>query len=123
MTIQDVLSYMANMKPSSVGDDVLVRWISELEGKIYHEVVSWHENGKDVPHGPYNASSDMQTTLLVPSPFDSVYSLYLSAQIDFVNGEYGRFNNSMLMFNTAFSDFANWYNRNNLPIQPCERVW
>ena len=123
MTIQDVLSYIADIKPHTISDDVLVRWLSDLEGRIYEEIVRWHDGGADIPHGPYDASTDMQTTLIAEAPYDNVYPLYLMAQIDFANGEYGRFNNSMAMYNSAFSDFANAYNRHHIPTQPKTEVY
>lgn len=53
--------------------------------------------------------------LLVPAPYDEVYIRWLEAQIDYANGEYGRYNNSMTMFNASYSAFRNYWNRTHMP--------
>ena len=43
------------------------------------------------------------------------YLRWLEAQMDYANGEYDRYNNSITMFNTAYSDYERYYNRMNMP--------
>lgn len=54
---------------------------------------------------------------MVPNPYDDLYIKYLMAQVDYHNAELARYNNSMVMYNIALSDFANWYNRSHRPKQ------
>ena len=117
MTIQEAITKTAAIKPHKYDRETLVGWLSDLDGLIYNEIVKWHEGGGDIPHGPYNDPADADTTLLVPEPYADVYIKYLAVQIDFNNAETARYQNSMIMFNTALSAFADWYNRNNLPKQ------
>ncbi len=56
-----------------------------------------------------------ETVLLVLAPFDKVYRSYLCAMIDYANGEYDRYNNSMQMFNRQLSEFTGWYARTYRP--------
>ena len=51
----------------------------------------------------------------MPEPYADVYIKYLFAQIDFVNAEFARYNNSAAMYNTALSAYANFYRRTHLP--------
>jgi len=116
MTILEAITQVRAIKPNQYDDTTLVKWLSDLDGLIYNEIVKWHEGTDDVSHGPYGAS-DMNTVLLVPEPYSDVYIKYLSAQVDYNNAEFARYNNSMVMYNTALSAFADWYNRNNMPVQ------
>ncbi|MHB1153999.1 MAG: hypothetical protein ACYCWE_20760 [Eubacteriales bacterium] len=56
-----------------------------------------------------------ETVLLVQAPFDKLYRSYLCAMIDFANGEYDRYNNSMQMFNKQLSELTGWYARTYRP--------
>lgn len=47
--------------------------------------------------------------LLVPPPHDKIYWVYLSALIDFANGEYNKYENTMQMFNAYFGEYLRWY--------------
>lgn len=118
MTIQLVIDQIRTMKPNAFDDNTLVRWISDLEGMIYNEVILTHEGDTDIQHGPYDPIEDMGTVLIVPEPYSDVYTKWLSAQIDFHNSEFARYNNDMSMYNSAMATYADWYNRAHLPKQP-----
>jgi len=165
MTIIQAITQARSVKPNDYDDEILVAWLSELDGMIYHEYIVWHEqpiidpqpepaplpdtetpnNGstaeeglsaddteagtagddaagdeqqsQEIPHGPYDPEKDMDTVLLVPEPYSSLYVKYIAAQVDYYNGEIGRYNNSMVMFNMALASFADFYNRTNMPRQ------
>ena len=55
------------------------------------------------------------TELLVSTPHDDIYIRWLEAQIDYANGEYGKYQNAMAMFNAAYSNYERYYNRNHMP--------
>ena len=46
-----------------------------------------------------------------------VYIKWLESKIDYNNAEYGKYNNSSIAFNNAYSAFERYYNRQNMPIQ------
>ena len=69
----------------------------------------------DITFTGYDDSTDMNTELLIPAPFDEVYLRWMEAQIDYHNGEYGKYNNSMDMFNTSYNAYQNEYNRTHMP--------
>ena len=69
----------------------------------------------DIMFNGYDTSS-LETELIVPSPYDDIYIKWLEAQIDYHNGEIGKYSNSMTMYNSAYSAFDRHYNRNNMPI-------
>ena len=58
----------------------------------------------------------MDLPLLVGSPYDRLYDLYLMAQIDFYNREYDNYNNSVTAFNAVLDEWRQKYHRDHLPL-------
>jgi hypothetical protein len=82
---------------------------------IKSEIIDTHEGGENVVFNGYDENSDLSIVLLVPPPYDDIYLRWLETQIDYANGEYGKYNNSITMYNTAYSAYANYYNRTYMP--------
>jgi hypothetical protein len=116
MTISEAITQLQAVKENQYDDATLVRWISDLEGVLYEDIVKNYDGGEDVPHGPYTAEN-METELMVPEPYADIYIKYLAAQVDYYNAESARYTNSMIMYNMALDAYGNWYNRNHLPKQ------
>ena len=118
MTISEAITQLQAVKENQYDDETLVRWISDLEGTLYEDIVKNHEGSDYIPHGRYSVDTDMDTVLMVPEPYSDIYIKYLMAQVDYHNAEMQRYTNSMIMYNVALDAFAGWYNRNNMPLQP-----
>ena len=116
MTIMDVLYRIDEIKPNSYSQAEKIKWLSSLDGVIKSEIIDTHEGGEDIVFNGYNEDTDLSTKLLVDAPYDDIYLRWLEAQIDYANGEYGKYNNSIAMYNTVYSAFANYYNRTHMPI-------
>lgn len=116
MTVQDAIVQINHLKPSRYDETTIVEWLSDLDGYIYSEIIEGHE-GDHKPPLPYDANQGLEQVLLVPEPYSDIYIKYLSAQIDYANADFGRYNNSMVMYNMALSAFADWYNRTHMPKQ------
>ena len=71
----------------------------------------------DIFFNGYDDSTDLQTELLIPAPYDEVYLRWMEAQIDYYNGEYDKYNNAIIMFNTAFEAYQKHYNSAHKPVQ------
>lgn len=119
MTILQAITQTQAVKPHQYDEETVVRWLSDLDGKIYHEYVKGYEvpEGVEITHGPYDPEEDMDTVLLVPDPYSNIYVQYLCAQVDYYNGEMDRYNNGMVMYNIALSEFVDYYNRTHMPLQ------
>ena len=65
----------------------------------------------------YDENSSLDTILLVDAPYDEIYIRWLESQIDYANGEYGKYNNSITAYNTAWKGYMNYYNRKHMPLQ------
>ena len=98
-----------------------VAWLSDLDSDVKRLIIDTHEGAEAVTFTGYGDITDLQTELLIPSPFDSVYLRWLEAQIHYHNGEYDRYNNAIIMYNTAFDSFAAYYNRTHKPLSQGRR--
>lgn len=106
-TIRNVISYVDAIKPNAFDEGVKVQWLNEVEGYIQTEVMMLAL--ADVVQ--YDPEKDMYTELLVKPPHDKLYSLYLCALVDFANGEYDKYNNTMQMYNKFLGEYIKWYTR------------
>lgn len=116
MTIMGAINHVDAVKPNGYGQTEKVRWLSTLDGIIKAEIIDTHEGSEKVSFNGYNEMTALTEELLVPHPYDEVYIRWLEAQIDYANGEYGKYNNSITMYNAAYSAFEKYYNRTNKPI-------
>jgi hypothetical protein len=115
MTIMDALYRIDEVKPNSYSQAEKIKWLSSLDGVIKNEIIDTHEGGEDVVFNGYDADTDLTTELLVKAPYDDIYIRWAEMQIDYSNGEYGKYNNSMAVYNTAYTAYANYYNRTHMP--------
>lgn len=116
MTIIEAITRVDTVKPNTYSQTEKIKWLSELDGIIKAEIVDTHEGGENVAFSGYTAETDLNTKLLVPAPYDEVYVRYLEMQIDYANNEYGKYNNSMVMYNSVYTAFEKHYNRDHMPI-------
>lgn len=115
MTIMDLLNRIDNLKPNRYDQSEKIRWLSSLDERITNDIFAKYEGSEEIVHNGYTDETPLTTELLVPSPYDEMYLYWLESQIDYWNGEYAKYNNSIEMFNTAYMAFANHYNRNHMP--------
>ena len=121
MTIMDAIYRIDAIKPNSYSQSEKIKWLSTLDGTVKSEIIDTHEGGECIVFGGYNENTELSTEMLIPAPYDDIYLRWLEAQIDYANGEYGKFNNSIAMYNTAYVAFTNYYNRTHMPISKQSR--
>ena len=116
MLISQAIDAVDALKPNSYGREEKVGWLSDVDMQIYREIIAVHEGGGQEFTG-YDADTDIEATeLLVPSPYDELYIHALKRQIDLNNEEYGKYNNDCILFNSAYTNFYDWYNRENMSL-------
>jgi hypothetical protein len=115
MKIIEAINKIDDLKHNTYSHGDKVGWLSRLDSMAKRLVIDTHEGGEDVTFTGYNAETDPDTELLIPEPFDEAYLRYLEAQIDYANGEYGKYNNSIEMFNASWNAYQNYYNRTHMP--------
>lgn len=118
MTIQQAMDTADAMKPNMMLETVKIGFLSEIEGKIHEEIIMTHEHTAEEETCPvYDESTDTSTEMLVPAPYDMVYVYWLMAQIDHLNQEMDKYNNDRGLFEDAWGNFADYWNRKKMPIQ------
>ena len=123
MTIMNALYRIDELKPNSYSQSEKIKWLSTLDGIIKSEIIDTHEGGENkvFPETGYPENIELNTELLVPYPYDDLYLKWLEAQIDYTNGEYGKYNNSRVAFNDAYTLFKKYYTRTHMPISTQRR--
>ena len=115
MKIIEAITQIDGLKHNTYSEVEKIGWLSRLDGMVKRLIIDAHEGGEEITFTGYDANTDLQTELLVPSPFDEMYIRWLEAQIDYANGEYDKYNNSILMYQTVYDGYANYYRRNHMP--------
>ena len=115
MTIQGTINHIDAVKPNAYSMTEKIKWLSALDGIVKAEIIDTHEGGEGIVFTEYDEQTPLTQELLIPHPYDDVYIKWLEAQIDYANGEYGKYNNSITMYNAAYSAYERCYNRNHLP--------
>ena len=87
-------------------DILMLQFLNECEGKLQTEFL----HIADVDCQRYT-EDDMDMDLIVGPPHDKLYYAYLCAMIDFTNGEYAKYNNSIIVANAFMAEWAAWFNR------------
>jgi hypothetical protein len=117
MTIIEAINKIDVLKPNNYTQLDKIGWLSELDGIIKSEIIDTHEGGEEIVFNGYDPNIPIKTELLVPAPYDDIYIKWLESKIDYTNAEYGKYNNSVTAYNTAYSAFERYYNRHHMPIQ------
>ena len=107
MTVSQAIDRTDRLHPNSYAYADKLVWLSRLDGTIKKEIIDSYEGGEAAEFVPYTENNDPERLLLAETPYDELYIHYLSAQIDYFNGEYERFNNANAMFASVFSAFRN----------------
>ena len=121
MKIIDAITRLDALKFNNYTQPEKIEWLSRLDSMVKKQIIDTHEGSEAVSFGGYTADTPTDTVLLVPAPYDEVYLRWMEAQIDYHNGEYDKYNNAIIMFNTAFEAYAAHYNQNHMPLQHGKR--
>ena len=114
MTIREVIQYVDAAKHNTCTREEKRSWLSRLDQLIHTRIHANYQGAQGPPPG-YHPDTDMDTALLLVAPWDEMYLRYLEMQIDYLNGEIDRYNNSAALFDALFQGYAAWYHRNHMP--------
>ena len=114
MTLTEAIGIIDTVKPNGYGEAEKIRWLSVLDGTVKRELLDTRE-GAECGFEGYSERTDRARELLVPHPYDEIYIRWLEAQIDYAGGEYGKYNNSIALFNAAYEAFEKYCNRTRTP--------
>ena len=116
MTIAKAISKVDALKPNTYTTEEKIDWLSTLDARVKSQIIDAHECNEPIFFYGYDSLSNQETKLLVPAPYDDIYLRWLEAHIDYANGEYGKYNNSITAYNDAYEIYQRYYNRTYMPI-------
>lgn len=121
MTLAEAISQSDAGNPNLVPEARKIEWLSRLDQWIWDQVISRHEKGEDTPESyePYDENSG-DTELLAPSPFDEMYIFYLDMQVQRLNQEYDKYNNSAVLYASMKGQYTRDYQRRHMPLRGIE---
>lgn len=117
MTIATALARFDALLANAYSIDDKIQWLSRLDAMVKRHIDGFEGGDKVLFHG-YDSSTDRRTELLVQEPFDDMYLKWMEAQVHYYNGEYGKYNQAIIMFQAAYAAFTNDWSRNHLPLLP-----
>lgn len=118
MTAGEILNRVDMLDPNSFDAKIKLGWLNALDRKVFDSLIMTHRHEEGLS---FEAVEDVDRELLIPEPYGmDCYVSYLRAKIAGENLEAVRYNQHMVMFNAAWQDFANAYNRTHMPIGPKE---
>ena len=113
MKINEAIRLAVELTGQVVADEALIRWLSELDGRLafeFYRTDSW---------APYDPEEDTEAELLVPFPWDNLYVHHLAAMTYFSNGEYDRYENELVMSEKKLTDFRSFMQRTQAKFCGC----
>lgn len=103
----DVIRRVDELRPNGFEEERKLEWVGELEGRILTEVLELPPEKAAEKEIKY--PEDMERELLVKWPYDAMYVQWLTAKMDFANGEYDKYANSMQTFNDTYGNMVRRY--------------
>lgn len=116
MKIIEAINMIDGIKPNTFTQAEKLAWLSTLDEMIKKEIIDTHEGAEVVDFAGYDENTDIESALLVHAPYDEIYLFWMESKIDYWNGEKGRYNNSITMFNNAYAAYQEFYNRMHKPL-------
>lgn len=112
ITLKELITEVRSLKPEcAYSEEQMTIWVNEIEGMVQTDVMLISVD--DLVY--YDYETCKEHALLVAFPHSKLYRSYLFAMIDFANGEYEKYQNSMQLFNSHWTEFVKWFARNYRP--------
>ncbi len=117
--IEEIIERVDRVKPNAFTHEEKLRWIAELDGRIAADIMLM--DIVETRLMQYQYPEGLRCEPLVQFPHDGIYDSWLEAKIDYQNGEYDKYANSMEMFNAGWDSFVIWFARTYAPAQGYRR--
>ena len=114
MTVGELIETIIRLRGRQYGEDIMMGWLNEIEGQVIEEIVN-RAQGYNVTFKPLSYDLDAEKELTIPTLFQDVYIHYMLSKIDYHNQETERYNNDVVMYNSAYDAYAAWFRRENRP--------
>lgn len=113
MQIDEIIARVDSLEPNQYDKETKLSWISQLDGKIFAEIILTHDYTGRMMYLPYESGDE--EPIAGPPYGEDMYCYYLEAMIAQHNMETSKYNQKMLAYNNAYTEFSNWYNRTHRP--------
>lgn len=109
MKIMEAIAAADQLCNNMIGEPIKRAWLSELDGRIYYEIMQ--PCGASGDFSGYDDITPSDTELLIPYPYDSLYVTHLQMEIARHNSEIPRYENARIVFNERLEAFRRWWVR------------
>ena len=109
MTVKEAMKRADALRMNTVSDEQKAAWVSDLDGQLA-EMFGIEP--------PVNNWPEEDRVLLMPSPHEEIYQLYLICKIDYYNQEMKLY---VDQYNAALAEAQAWYRRHHRPT--CAGNW
>ena len=107
MKISEALSQFDIYNGESTESNLKLMWLDRIEGMIYKEIVSNYEDAPPAPASCFEGERE----LLAEDPYSELYIFYMAMQSDLLARDSVSYLNNANSFSSAYSSFADMYNR------------
>lgn len=112
MTCAEIIERLDTLEFNQFDMEQKLRWIHQLDGQIYREVIERHEGAPDMP--PLYKSGKEKP--MIQEPYgEQIYTSYLLAQMALYYGEGARYNSQAAAFDRAYMAWSADYTRRHMP--------
>ena len=103
MKASELIAFVDAVKPNAFSYKMKISWLNEVEGMVWTDIMLRH------PASFVSYKVDEDVELSTKPPHAKIYSTYLSAMIDYHNGEYDKYETTKALFNECFGNYMRWY--------------
>lgn len=119
MKVSEMIARVDEIRPNAFSSSIKLEWMQELLAKVKEEVWDTHEDVQTEDlYVKYSRTEDeinMNSEINVPASHMDFVEYWLMGKIDLANTDYERYSNSLVLFNSAYLNYRQWYNRNYMP--------
>lgn len=106
MTITQAIKWADELRANTIRTDQKAEWLIALDKQLSHRM------GVDEPDYQWPTEDK---DLLLPSPYDEVYQLYLCCRIDYYNNETTMYGNDKAVYESALDEALCWWRQTHCP--------
>jgi hypothetical protein len=114
MTINRALEIIDQTHPGEYDRETKIGWLSDLDKRAY-EVQCRHDMETALDFSGYTINTDGDTEMLIASPYDEIYPVYLDMKVSLADRDYPFYNNAAVMFQGMWGDYTSYVNRTYMP--------
>lgn len=115
MTINEAITRLDSLMQNTYTTEDKIAWLSRVDSMLKTHIIDKHKGAEDVAFSGYTPDIDKNTELIAQAPFDEMYPYFIEAQIHYYNGEYDRYNNAIVNFQSVYEQYAAWYVSKHTP--------